>query len=110
NGAVDPIKDDFNAGSFATGFAVAIALLGAALGAWFAGRLADRWGRIKVMVVASAAFAISSVLSAFSVTVYDLSVYRFLGGMAIGAASVIAPAYIAEIAPARMRGRLGSMQ
>ncbi len=61
NGAVDSIQGHFELGSFFTGFAVAIALLGCAVGAWFAGRLADRWGRKKVMLLGSVLFVVSSL-------------------------------------------------
>ncbi|WP_415977330.1 sugar porter family MFS transporter [Rhodococcus sp. 077-4] len=110
NGAVDSIEDHFLLGSFTTGFVVAIALIGCAVGAWFAGSLADRWGRKKVMVLGSALFTISSVGSGFAFSVPDLMLWRVLGGLGIGIASVIAPAYIAEIAPAKWRGALASLQ
>lgn len=110
NGAVDSIEADFGLGSLMTGFAVAIALLGCALGAWFAGRLADVWGRKRVMLLGSALFIINSIGTGFTQTIPDLLLWRVLGGIGIGIASVIAPAYIAEIAPARFRGALGSLQ
>lgn len=110
NGAVDAIQGEFGLGSTLTGFAVAVALLGCALGAWAGGRLADRWGRTRMMVVGAALFFASSILSAAAFTVWDLILWRVLAGVGIGVASVIAPAYIAEIAPAAMRGRLGSLQ
>ncbi|WP_026918348.1 sugar porter family MFS transporter [Gordonia shandongensis] len=110
NGAVDAIRDDFALSDLVTGFAVAIALLGCAAGAWFAGRLADVWGRTRVMLLGSALFIVSSLGAGLTQTVYDLMVWRVLGGLGIGIASVIAPAYIAEVAPARFRGALGSMQ
>ena len=59
NGAVDSIEDDFALSAFVTGFAVAIALLGCAVGAWFAGRLADRWGRKRVMLLGAVLFFVS---------------------------------------------------
>jgi MFS transporter, SP family, sugar:H+ symporter len=62
------------------------------------------------MLIAAAAFAISSVLSGLAFAVWDLILWRFIAGIGIGIASVIAPAYIAEIAPASLRGRLGSLQ
>jgi SP family sugar:H+ symporter-like MFS transporter len=110
NGAVDAIKAEFHLGSGMVGFVVSSALLGCAVGAWFAGPLADRFGRIRVMVIASVLFVITSVGSALAMDAWQLTFWRVLGGLAIGAASVIAPAYIAEIAPAGLRGRLGSLQ
>jgi SP family sugar:H+ symporter-like MFS transporter len=110
NGAVTGIQDHFNVGANQTGFAVASALLGSAVGAWFAGALADRIGRVKVMLIASFLFVISGVLSGLAFSIVDLSIWRIVGGIGIGIASVIAPAYIAEVAPAQYRGRLGSLQ
>lgn len=110
NGAVDAIQGHFKLESTVTGLVVAVALLGCALGAWAGGRLADRWGRTRVMVLGAIVFLVSSVLAGFAFSAGDLAVWRFLAGVGIGIASVIAPAYIAEIAPAAMRGRLGSLQ
>ena len=110
NGAVDAIKDWSGAASWLLGFAVAGALLGSALGAWFAGPLADRYGHIVAMEVAAAIFFASSIGTGLAWNIEALSIFRFLGGTAIGAASVIAPAYIAEVSPASYRGRLGSLQ
>jgi sugar porter (SP) family MFS transporter len=110
NGAVDAIQDQFELGATLTGFAVAVALLGCAFGAWAGGRLADHWGRTKVMVLGAVLFFVSSILSAIAFSVWDLIIWRVLAGVGIGIASVIAPAYIAEIAPAALRGRLGSLQ
>ena len=110
NGAVAAVRDRFGLNSAVVGVVVSSALLGCALGAWFAGPLADRIGRVRVMLVAAVLFVVSSLGSALAFTAWDLTVWRVTGGLAIGAASVIAPAYIAEIAPARLRGRLGSLQ
>lgn len=110
NGAVLALKAKFNASSLVIGLAVSLALLGSAVGAFFAGPLADRIGRIKCMVIASILFTVSSIGSGLPFTIYDFIFWRFLGGIGIGAASVIAPAYIAECSPADMRGRLGSLQ
>ncbi|GAB3094103.1 sugar porter family MFS transporter [Isoptericola nanjingensis] len=110
NGAVDAIEGQFDLNSTVTGLVVAIALLGCALGAWSGGKLADRWGRTHVMVLGAVLFFVSSILSAIAWSAWDLAVWRFMAGVGIGIASVIAPAYIAEIAPAAMRGRLGSLQ
>ncbi len=110
NGAVKAFTDQFELSDALSGFAVAIALLGCALGAWLGGRLADRWGRTRVMFLGAVLFFVSSILSGLAFGVWDLIVWRALAGVGIGIASVIAPAYIAEIAPASIRGRLGSLQ
>jgi sugar porter (SP) family MFS transporter len=110
NGAVDAIRANFGLSSTATGLAVASALIGSAVGAWFAGGVADRVGRVRVMVIASIVFAVSSVGAGCAFTVWDFTAWRVLGGIGVGIASVIAPAYIAEVAPAELRGRLGSLQ
>jgi SP family sugar:H+ symporter-like MFS transporter len=92
------------------GQSVALALVGAAVGAFAAGPITNRIGRKKSMVLAAVLFLISAIGSGLPVTVFDFTFWRFLGGLAFGAASVIAPAYIAEVSPAALRGRLGSMQ
>src|ERR1700742_2214854 len=103
NGAVDAIKDWSGAASWLLGLAVAGALLGSAVGAWFAGPLADRHGRIVVMKIAAAIFFASSIGTGLAWNIVALSAFRFFGGTAIGAASVIAPTYIAEVSPAAYR-------
>jgi MFS transporter, SP family, sugar:H+ symporter len=110
NGAVGAIREWSGAGDVLLGFSVASALLGSAVGAWFAGGLADRYGRIAVMQLAAVIFLIGSVGSGLAWDIWALTALRFLGGVAVGAASVIAPAYIAEVSPAHIRGRLGSLQ
>lgn len=110
NGAVSAIQGQFELSSFVIGFVVAIALIGSAVGAWFAGPLADRIGRTRVMLVSAVLFLASAIGSAFAFGPWDLTFWRVVGGVAIGIASVIAPAYIAEISPSKIRGRLASFQ
>jgi sugar porter (SP) family MFS transporter len=110
NGAVAALSGAFRANSVLTGLAVSLALLGSALGAFYAGKIADRYGRVKAMVVASVLFTISAIGSGIAFTIWDFIFWRLLGGIAVGAASVIAPAYIAECSPSNLRGRLGSLQ
>jgi MFS transporter, SP family, sugar:H+ symporter len=110
NGTVDAVKSQFHISTSAIGFVVSSALLGCAVGAWFAGPISDRFGRVRVMVLAAIVFILSAVGSAFAFGPWSLVFWRVFGGLAVGAASVIAPAYIAEIAPAELRGRLGSLQ
>ncbi|KAA0020085.1 sugar porter family MFS transporter [Antrihabitans cavernicola] len=110
NGAVSSIQDDFGIADAVLGFAVASALLGAAAGAMSAGRIADKIGRLKVMRIAAVLFFISAVGTALAPEIWTLVIFRVIGGVGVGIASVIAPAYIAETSPARIRGRLGSLQ
>ncbi len=84
NGAVDAITDQFALSKALSGFAVSCALLGAAVGAWFAGRIADRFGRKAVMVVGGVLFAIGAVGSAFAFNVWDLIAWRVVGGLGSG--------------------------
>jgi MFS transporter, SP family, sugar:H+ symporter len=110
NGAVLALRDEFEASSLAIGLSVSLALLGSAAGAFVVGPLADRIGRIRCMMLASILFTISAIGSGMPFSIYDFIFWRILGGIGVGAASVIAPAYIAECSPAEMRGRLGSLQ
>jgi len=110
NGAVDALRAAFGLSATLTGFAVSIALLGSAAGAWYAGRLADRYGRVRTMQVAAILLAAGAIGAGLSGSVAWLMVWRVVAGIGVGVASVVAPAYIAEISPASIRGRLGSMQ
>ena len=110
NGAVAPITAHFSASAAVLGFTVSSALLGAAAGALGSGRVADRYGRLPAMRLAAVLFLIGAVGSGLAGSLVILVVFRVIGGVAVGIASVIAPTYIAEIAPARIRGRLGSLQ
>ncbi|MEL6859544.1 MAG: sugar porter family MFS transporter [Pseudomonadota bacterium] len=89
---------------------VASMLLGCAAGAMIAGRTADILGRRGVLVFAALFFFVSAWGSGVATGPVEFIVYRILGGLAVGAASVLAPAYISEITPAHMRGRLSSIQ
>ncbi|MFB6780681.1 sugar porter family MFS transporter [Streptomyces sp. NPDC056352] len=110
NGAVEAIRDRYGIGSGTLAEVIAIALIGCAIGAATAGRIADRIGRIRCMRIASVLFTISAIGSALPFALWDLAFWRIIGGFAIGMASVIGPAYIAEVSPAAYRGRLGSFQ
>jgi SP family sugar:H+ symporter-like MFS transporter len=110
NGTVSALSKAFNANDISTGFNVASVLLGCAIGALVAGPLADKTGRKAVMIVTAIIFALSAWGSGISTSATEFILYRLLGGLGIGAASVLAPAYIAEIAPAAIRGRLATLQ
>ena len=110
NGTVSALGNTFNSSSVATGFNVASVLLGCALGALAAGPLADKFGRRVIMIVTAIIFAVSAFGSGIADSSAEFIFYRLFGGLGIGAASVLAPAYIAEVAPASLRGRLATLQ
>jgi sugar porter (SP) family MFS transporter len=110
NGTVDGLRQTFQSSSAGIGFEVASMLLGCAAGAFFAGRLADRWGRRAVLIIAAVLFLLSAIGAGAAQTSTMFVVARVLGGFAVGAASVMSPAYIAEVASARYRGRLATVQ
>jgi len=110
NGTVTALSQTFQSDSVATGFNVASVLLGCAVGALAAGPLADRYGRKPVMLLTALVFAISSWGSGAADSATAFIWYRVIGGLGIGAASVLAPAYISEVAPAAWRGRLATLQ
>jgi len=110
NGTVNALEEAFGASGIASGFNVASMLLGCAAGAFFAGRIADMFGRRSTLFAAAVAFALSAWGSGIADSSLEFIIYRLVGGFAVGAASVISPAYISEIAPAEYRGRLTSLQ
>lgn len=105
-GAEKPIQALYGLSNFRHGFTVAVAIIGAAVGALSAGYPAEKFGRKKVLILIAFIFSITSLLCALAPNWITLIVARFIGGLAIGASSVLGPMYIAEIAPAHMRGRL----
>ncbi|WP_425477478.1 sugar porter family MFS transporter [Stenotrophomonas terrae] len=110
NGTVDGLKQAFGSTEAQLGFEVASMLLGCAIGAFFAGRLADRWGRRSVLIISAVLFLLSALGAGAATNSLLFIVARLVGGFAVGAASVMSPAYIAEVAPARYRGRLATVQ
>jgi MFS transporter, SP family, sugar:H+ symporter len=110
NGAVDALAHAFGSRAATTGFAVASVLLGCAVGAFVAGTVADRHGRRPTMLLNAVLFLASAVATGLAGSAGFFIASRLVGGLAIGAASVLAPMYIAEVAPAHMRGRLASLQ
>ena len=110
NGAVGALQIAFNSNAVGTGFNVASMLLGCAAGAFFAGTLADKMGRKWVLILAAVAFIVSAWGSGIAKGSVEFVLYRVLGGLAVGAASILSPAYIGEIAPPKIRGGLISLQ
>jgi MFS transporter, SP family, sugar:H+ symporter len=110
NGAVGALEGAFGTGAAGTGFAVASVLLGCAVGAFLAGTLANFMGRRPTMLLNAVLFLISAFITGAAGSTGFFIAGRLLGGLAIGAASVLAPMYISEVAPPRLRGRLSSLQ
>ncbi|MEO6721569.1 MAG: sugar porter family MFS transporter [Ferruginibacter sp.] len=106
SGAEQPIQTLYGLTNFWHGFTVAIAIIGAVAGAFSAGFPAEKFGRKKVIIAVAFIFAITSIATAVAPNWTVLVIGRFIGGLAIGASSVVGPMYIAEIAPANLRGRL----
>lgn len=110
NGTTEGLKQAFHSDSALTGFNVASALLGCALGAFMAGNLADKFGRRPILVFSALLFALSAWGAGISTSSLEFIIYRIFGGLAVGAASVLCPAYISEVTPARFRGAMSSVQ
>lgn len=110
NGTVDGLKDAFHSDSLMTGFNVASTLLGCAVGAFLAGNLANKFGRRMILIISALLFAVSAWGAGVSHSSLEFIFYRVLGGFAVGAASVLCPAYISEVTPARYRGAMSSLQ
>ena len=106
SGTTDNLREVFSLNEFALGFTVATALIGTIVGAMTAGRPADRWGRKKILFIIGVLYTISALGSALESNWYLFMFYRFIGGVGVGGASVVAPIYTAEISPARVRQSL----
>lgn len=110
NGTQSGLEAAFGLSALGTGVNVGAILLGCAAGAFIAGRLADVIGRRTVMLIAAVLFIISAIVSGAADGSAVFMAARFIGGLGVGAASVLAPAYISEVTPASIRGRLSSVQ
>ncbi len=108
SGVVGFIEAEFQLGKLALGWAVASLTLSASLAMLMAGPLSDRLGRRPVLKLAAALFAVSAIASALAPDFLTLVIARMVGGIGVGAALIVAPMFIAEIAPAKARGRLVS--
>ena len=106
SGAIHFIKIEFNLNAYQEGFAVSNLMIACVIGALLAGPIADWTGRKKVLILCAVLFTVSAILSALPRSFTELVIARFIGGMGVGMASVVSPMYIAEISPAKIRGRL----
>ena len=109
SGAVGSLKARFQLDAEMTGWAASCALVGCMLGASCAGVLSDRYGRKVALLLSAALFAVSAIGSAVPRNLVEFIVARVIGGVGVGIASMQSPMYIAEVAPARIRGRLVSL-
>ncbi len=106
SGTINFVSTQFGLNAVSTGWYVSSALLGCIAGVCMAGVLSDAFGRKKVLILSSLFFGISAVGCAFAAGFTQLVVYRFVGGLGIGVASMVSPLYISELSPAHKRGRL----
>lgn len=106
SGAEQDIQRLWNLDSWQHGLAIAMALYGTVIGAAFGGVPADRFGRKPTLLWIGILFFVSALGTALVNDVYSFMLFRFLGGLSIGASSVVAPVYISEIAPPKYRGRM----
>lgn len=106
SGTTKALRAAFGLSDSLLGFTVSSALLGTMVGALLVGRPTDWWGRRKVLALLAVVFLVSAVGCAGAWNWYALLFFRWLGGVAVGAASVVCPMYITEIAPAKRRGVL----
>jgi len=109
SGTIPFIQKFFVLNEAMKGWVVSSALIGCILGASCSGRLSDKTGRKKILLVTAVLFAVSAIGSGWSNSIPVFVAYRILGGLAVGGTSVLAPVYIAELSPAHLRGRMVSI-
>jgi len=109
SGAITFVSAHFHLSSHMEGFTVSNLIIGCIIGASLAGPSSDKWGRKPILIISAILFIVSATLAAIPRTIWELIIARFIGGLAVGAASVISPLYITEIAPKKIRGALVSL-
>jgi sugar porter (SP) family MFS transporter len=109
SGVEKSIQQLFNLSPFWHGLTISSALIGTVAGALIAGKPTDRYGRKPILFIIAVLFAVSAIGSAFAGNVISFVIFRFIGGIGVGASSVVAPMYISELAPARVRGRMTAL-
>jgi len=105
SGVEKALQEMFHLSPLAHGFAISSALIGTIIGAMVAGKPADKYGRKPILYIIALGYTISSIGTALALDITMFVVFRLLGGIAVGASSVVAPMYISEIAPASIRGK-----
>ena len=109
NGGEQQIQSAWGLSAFVHGLVMSSALWGTVIGALCGGKVCDRIGRKRTLFGVGMLYLVSAVWSAFALGPWDLMVARFIGGIGVGASSIAAPVYIAEISPAESRGKLGGL-
>jgi len=109
SGTISFVKTQFGMDAVAEGWFVSSALLGCIIGVSMAGFLSDKFGRKKIMILSAALFFISALGCSISANHTILIIYRLIGGIGVGIASMVSPMYISEISPANFRGRMVSL-
>lgn len=108
-GAGPFITRQFSLDDIRLGWAFSSLLFGCVVGCFFAGRLADRYGRKKLLISVALLFAVTSIATAFAPSFNFFVTARFMGGLAVGGVSLLSPMYVAEVSPPSIRGRLGTL-
>ncbi len=106
SGTIQDVKSIFGFSSILEGWFVSSALVGCVIGVIFAGKLSDSFGRKRILILSSILFLISAIGCMFSITGEILIVFRMLGGIGVGMASILSPLFISEISPTEIRGRM----
>ena len=106
SGTIHFVSSQFQLDAAATGWYVSSALIGCIAGVSVAGVLSDHYGRKKMLILSALFFGISAIGCAFAIGFTDLIIYRLIGGLGIGVASMLSPLYISELSPSHKRGRL----
>ncbi|MBD1362688.1 sugar porter family MFS transporter [Mucilaginibacter sp. ZT4R22] len=109
SGTISLVRTDFNLSPVSEGWFVSCALLGCILGVSFSGKLSDKYGRKIVLIISAILFLASAVGCMFSGSFTTLVIFRLIGGLGIGVASMVSPLYISEFAPSRLRGMMVSL-
>lgn len=105
SGAEKSIQQVYDLSDFAHGFTIAIALIGTIVGALFCSKPVEKYGRLRALKLIAILYFVSALGSALILNWYSFMFFRFMGGIAVGASSVVGPMYIAEISPSNWRGR-----
>jgi SP family arabinose:H+ symporter-like MFS transporter len=109
SGTVSLVKHDFKLNAFHEGWFVSCALLGCIVGVSFSGKLSDQYGRKMVLILSAILFLASAIGCMFSNSFTILVIFRLIGGLGIGVASMVSPLYISEFSPSRFRGMMVSL-